>query len=110
VISFTEALHTELKPSGVRVTALCPGPVPTDFHARAGLDETQLPPLLTCEPEWVAEQGYEALMRGKRVVVPGWSNRLLRRAVQVLPQRLLLAATDAAMQRRKAPPRWPKRA
>ena len=36
VISFSEALHQELKPRGVRVTTLCPGPVPTEFQARAG--------------------------------------------------------------------------
>ncbi|MBI3823243.1 MAG: SDR family NAD(P)-dependent oxidoreductase, partial [Planctomycetes bacterium] len=36
VLSLTEALHHELRPHGVRVTALCPGPVPTDFQARAG--------------------------------------------------------------------------
>ncbi len=37
VLSFSEALHHELKPRGVRVTALCPGPVPTEFQARAGI-------------------------------------------------------------------------
>ena len=37
VISFSEALHQELKPRGVRVTVLCPGPVPTEFQARAGI-------------------------------------------------------------------------
>ena len=36
VLSFTEALHAELAPHGVRVTALCPGPVPSEFQARAG--------------------------------------------------------------------------
>ena len=38
VLSFSEALHVELRKKGVRVTALCPGPVPTEFQARAGLD------------------------------------------------------------------------
>ena len=37
VLSFSEALHAELAPRGVRVTALCPGPVPTEFQARAGV-------------------------------------------------------------------------
>ena len=39
VLSFSEALHQELKPKGVRVTALCPGPVPTEFQARAGINQ-----------------------------------------------------------------------
>ena len=38
VLSFSEALHRELSPRGVRVTALCPGPVPTEFQARSGMD------------------------------------------------------------------------
>ena len=42
VVSFSEALHHELKPSGVRVTALCPGPVPTEFQARAGMSRRDL--------------------------------------------------------------------
>ena len=37
VLSFSEALHRELKPRGIRVTALCPGPVPTEFQARSGM-------------------------------------------------------------------------
>ena len=39
VLSFSEALHRELKPKGVRVTVLCPGPVPTEFQARAGIEQ-----------------------------------------------------------------------
>ena len=38
VVSFSDALHWELRPRGIRVTALCPGPVPTEFQARAGFD------------------------------------------------------------------------
>ena len=44
VLSFSEALHHELAPRGVRVTALCPGPVPTEFQARAGVKTTTLSP------------------------------------------------------------------
>jgi len=43
VLSFSEALHRELKPKGVRVTVLCPGPVPTEFQARAGLAADAFP-------------------------------------------------------------------
>ena len=57
---------------------LCPGPVPTEFQARAGMDETQLPRLLICSAEAVAQQAYDGLMRGKRIVVPGWGNQLVR--------------------------------
>jgi short-subunit dehydrogenase len=110
VLSFSEALHTELAPLGVRVTVLCPGPVATEFQARAGLETTQLPRLLLRSAEWVALQGYEGLMRGKRVVIPGWSNKLLRLVLQAAPQGVILRSTDKAMKRRSmAQPRWPKR-
>ena len=59
VLSFSEALHHELAPRGVRVTALCPGPVPTEFQARAGIELRA--PLLTCSPEQVARAGYRGL-------------------------------------------------
>jgi uncharacterized protein len=109
VISMSEALHTELKPLGVRVSVLCPGPVRTGFHARAGIDETSLPPLLVCSAEQVARQGYDGLMRGKRIIVPGWGNRLLRAVASNTPHRLLLPLTDAGMKGRQAQQRWPKR-
>jgi short-subunit dehydrogenase len=111
VLSLSEALHTELKPFGIRVTALCPGPVPTEFHARAGIDMSRLPGMLTCSAEAVAEQGYDGLMRGRRIVIPGWSNKLLRLLVRVTPRPLLLAGTDRRMKSRQAPPQplWHKR-
>ena len=43
VLSFSEALHSELKPRGVRVTVLCPGPVPTEFAERAGINGGMAP-------------------------------------------------------------------
>jgi short-subunit dehydrogenase len=111
VVSFSEALHTELAPLGIRVSVLCPGPVATEFQARAGMDETQLPRLLVRSADAVAQQGYEGLMRGKRIIVPGWGNQAVRFAVQAAPRRMLLSATDSAMKSRHKPsaPRWPKR-
>jgi short-subunit dehydrogenase len=110
VLSFSEALHTELASLGIRVTVLCPGPVATDFHTRAGIDPKTLPRLLLRSPQWVAQQGYEGLMRGKRVVVPGWGNKLVRLVLQAAPQRFVLSATDTAMKRRSMPQAgWPKR-
>ena len=84
VLSFGEALHHELKPAGVRVTTLCPGPVKTEFQARAGMDEQQFPRILFRSAERVAREGYDGLMRGRRVVVPG-SEQQGRRAAAALP-------------------------
>lgn len=90
VLSFSEALHRELKPKGVRVTVLCPGPVPTEFQARAGLAADAFPRILTRSAEQVARDGYRGLMQGRRVVVPGSANRVVTTAVRFTPHRILL--------------------
>src|SRR5512140_2968235 len=64
VLSFTEALHSELKARGVRVTVLAPGPVPTEFAERAGLAGGLKRGLLTTNAKDVAEAGYRGLMAG----------------------------------------------
>ncbi len=91
VLSFTEALHAELKMEGVRVCALCPGPVATEFFQQAGQADVDLPSFLLRTPERVAREGYEGLMAGHRVVVPGTSNRILTLLARVLPRRVMLA-------------------
>jgi uncharacterized protein len=99
VLSFSEALHQELLPRGVRVTALCPGPVRTEFQARAGIEGT-LSPLLTRSAEQVAEEGYRGLKEGRRVVVPGFANQIVTTLVRFAPRRILLKATDIAQKGR----------
>jgi uncharacterized protein len=91
VLSFSEALHRELKPKGVRVTVLCPGPVPTEFQARAGMSGDAFPRLLTRSPERVARDGYRGLKEGRRIVVPGSSNRAVGRFARFTPHGLLLS-------------------
>ena len=90
VLSFSEALHRELKPKGVRVTVLCPGPVPTEFQARAGMSGDIFPRLLTRSPGQVAKDAYRGLMQGRRVVVPGVANRAVITAIRFTPHRILL--------------------
>jgi short-subunit dehydrogenase len=101
VLSFSEALHSELKPRGIRVTLLCPGPVPTEFAARAGLKGGLAPGLLTQSPEAVAEAGFRGLMRGQRVVVPGIMNKIALIGIRAAPRRYLLRAIDARQSRRR---------
>jgi hypothetical protein len=90
VLSFSEALHRELAPKGVRVTALCPGPVETEFMARAGIPEGYFPRFMARSAERVAREGYEGLMRGKRVVVPGSDNKVATLLPRLLPRGLVL--------------------
>jgi uncharacterized protein len=98
VLSFSEALSQELAPMGIRVTAVCPGPVPTEFQARAGLTR-RLPPLITCSAERVARDAYEGFMRGKRLVVPGLANRIIVEVPRLLPRALMLKLVHASQMR-----------
>lgn len=102
VLSFSEALHSEFKARGVRVTVLCPGPVPTEFAVRAGLREQHAPGRFTQSAERVAELGYRGLMKGKRVVVPGLANRLVTMIVPLVPRRLLLRMVSARQSRTRS--------
>jgi short-subunit dehydrogenase len=95
VLSFSEALHHELAPQGVRVTALCPGPVPTEFQARAGLKAVQFSRTLTRSAELVARDGYRGLQEGRRVVVPGFPNRLITTFAAMLPRAWILELAGA---------------
>ena len=105
VLSFSEALHSELKSRGVRVSVLCPGPVPTEFGARAGISGSMAPAILTQSAEQVAEAGYRGLMQGQRTIVPGLTNRLTALLIQAFPRRLLLAVVGRRQRRRRSAPR-----
>lgn len=100
-LSFSEALHQELKPRGVRVTCLCPGPVATEFQARAGIPGADVAWPLAVPAARVAEAGYRGLMRGQRVVVPGFANRIVTSlAPRLVPRRLLLKLIADRQRRR----------
>jgi short-subunit dehydrogenase len=77
VLSLSEASHSELRGLGVTVTALCPGPVKTEFGEVAGVGEKegQLPRAFWTSTEQVAAEAIGGLEKGKRVVVPGVLNR-----------------------------------
>jgi short-subunit dehydrogenase len=94
VLSFSEALHAELAPRGVRVTVLCPGPVATEFQARAGIKDEGSPALLTCTADEVAEAGYRGLQAGRRLVVPGFGNRLVTMLAPLGPRGVVLWAMN----------------
>ena len=74
VHSFSYALSVELEGTGVTVTALCPGTTRTEFFIRAGMKIPQR--WFAMDARTVAEIGYRGMMRGKRVVIPGWLNRI----------------------------------
>ena len=94
VLSFSEALHSEFGPRGIKVCVLCPGPVPTEFAKVAGLKEGLPPGLLTRSAEEVAAAGYRGLMANKRTVVPGLINKLVILGIRLAPRRILLGMVD----------------
>lgn len=91
VLSFSEALHWELKPRGVRVTALCPGPVATEFQERAGMSIEYFPKFMARSAERVARDGYDGLMQGRRVMIPGFPNRMATLLPRLVPRGLLVS-------------------
>ena len=75
VLSFSTALSIELKGTGVTATALCPGGTLTEFQQRAGMKHfTGMRPMMARS---VAEIGYDAMMRGRPMVVAGWKNKVM---------------------------------
>jgi uncharacterized protein len=100
VLSFSEALHQELKPRGVRVTALCPGPVPTEFQARAGIHHEWFP-FLTRSVESVAKDAYRGLKAGRRLIVPGLANKMVPVLSRITARPILLKVTHTLQKGRK---------
>jgi uncharacterized protein len=94
VLSFSEALHRELADRGIRVTALCPGPVPTEFQARSGMKLPSTARIIELPPDRVAQIGYDAFMRGRRVVIAGLGNRIAVSLMRFVPHALLIRAVD----------------
>jgi short-subunit dehydrogenase len=90
VLSFSEALAEELRESGVAVTAVCPGPTATGFHAAAEVRRAR--PLergLFLTADRVADATLDAVRLGRRLEIPGWRQRLMVSAIQFAPRRLV---------------------
>ncbi len=87
VLSFTEALHEEMKPHGVHVTALCPGPTKTEFGAVAGFaGKGGMFDRLGMQAPEVVEAGLNGLEKNRAVVVPGWTNKIGATSTRFAPR------------------------
>jgi short-subunit dehydrogenase len=101
VTMFTESLAIEVKGTGVRVQALCPGLTHTGFQAVAGETGTDgLPSLLWQEPDEVVAASLAGLRHGRVLVVPGAHNKALVSASSVLPNGLKRRVAGFVMERR----------
>lgn len=94
VLSYTRSLNGELGGTGVNATALCPGPVRTEFGDAAGFEpgeaEGTLPSFMWEPAEGVARAGVKGLDRGRPVVIPGTANRITAALATVAPKQLLV--------------------
>jgi short-subunit dehydrogenase len=111
LLSWSEALAVELEATGVVVTALCHGPTETDFLLKAELENLRgFKKASVMAPQDVAKAGYEGLMKGKLLVIPGEANKAL-----VMSRRLLTEQAQAKLTRRfyeQVPPgsrKWTQR-
>ncbi len=101
VLSFSEAIRRELAPRGVRVTALCPGPVPSEFQRRAGFEPGFDSAILNVSPADVAQAGYRGLMANKRTVLPGFGVKALPFLLRLFPRGFILAAVGSFQLRKR---------
>ncbi len=86
VLSLTEALHEELKPHGIRVSCLCPGPTRTEFGDVAGFGGNGLFDHVAMTAEEVVRAGLKGLDRNRAVVVTGWMNKIVAASTRFAPR------------------------
>ncbi len=86
VLSFTEALHEELKPHGVSVSCLCPGPTRTEFGEVAGFVGNGAFDRVAMESPEVVQTGLEGLDKNHAVVVPGLTNKIVAASTRFVPR------------------------
>ncbi|MCK9399473.1 MAG: SDR family oxidoreductase [Bacteroidales bacterium] len=91
VMSFSEAVAEEVQGSGVTVTALCPGGTKTAFQDFTKRRKSFFFPVM--DASRVAKIGYEALMKGKRVVIPGTTNKIQVFLIRFIPRNLVTRLT-----------------
>ena len=91
VQTFSEAVHEELHGTGVSVTVLCPGPVPTEWAEIANAERFSIP-AAQVSPQDVAEAAIRGMIAGKRSVVPGMVPKFVSTSGRFAPRTVLLPA------------------
>lgn len=86
VLSLSEALHEELKPYGVKVSCLCPGPTRTEFGGIAGFGGNSLFERVAMNAAEVVETGLKGLDANRAVVVAGWMNKVTATSTRFAPR------------------------
>lgn len=99
VLNFTEALHAELRGTGVTATVLSPGVTATGFVERAAMGQAGLAQGRLLDAAVVARAGYQAMQQGRLGVIPGWRDKLLALGTRLVPSRRLMLAMSALVSR-----------
>ena len=97
VISFSEALHYELKTAGISVTVVNPGPTRTDFFSNAGMQPPAVFSRRMNTPENVAKKALEGLEKNKLQVFPGWSEKILHKINSISPKKISIPVSGRMM-------------
>src|ERR1039457_1296283 len=102
VLSFTEALASELHGTGVSITASCPGPTETEFSAVAGSSKSKLFQRGVAGAAPVALHAYRAMMAGRVVALPGLMNKLIAQSIRIAPRAWLRAIVAGLNRKRRS--------
>lgn len=97
ILSFSNALHSELSGTGVTVTTLCPGATQTEFAKKSEIEDTILFRVFVMNPKKVALVGYKAMMKGRRLVVVGVVNKIQVLMAKILPVKVMAGITKVAI-------------
>ena len=99
MVHFTEALAEEHDKSGVKITCLCPGPTETEFFSSSFMKRQGKPAKMPrMDAEKVCREGFEAFKRGKVLVIPGLSNKLMAFSIRLAPRFLVRKAAKRMME------------
>ena len=96
LLSFSQAIDYELRPAGITVTTLCPGPTESEFKVRAGSQRSRLFEAFVMDAPRVARVGYDAMMNGKVLAVPGLRNKLIPVAARLAPRSMVTTLSHRA--------------
>ena len=102
VLFLSEAIANELKGSGVTITALCPGPTESGFQSAASMEESKLvknKKLPTSKQ--VAEYGYKAMMKGKRVAIHGLINKIMTFSLRLTPRKIVTSVVRKLSEKKR---------
>jgi uncharacterized protein len=92
VTSFSEGIANEVRGRGVRVVAICPGFVRTNFHAAGAMDVSSIPDWMWLQPDQIVDDAFAALRQGRTVTVPTIRFRVLSAFARHAPRPLVTAA------------------